>query len=222
MDFKFHSILSKISGRSGFTLIEVTFAISVMVVGVVGTLAAVQYSTSSISQSCSRLTAAYLAQEGIETARNLRDGNWLKQGVGAPSRNPSSFHSSIGSPVSSGMGSSIPSESSFSPGNMIHWDNKLGVANVGDKKEMEVDYKNKVFKPLSCVPNCGFHQLDFIKRTKDGFYNYSSGRVTPFKRKVLIEKAANNMLKVRSKVYWDKGKHSITVQENLYNWHSNE
>lgn len=62
----------------GFTLLETTVAIFIVVVAIVAAFSAfyrIMVVTSSIS---SRLTAAYLAQEGIEIIRNIRDTNWLK------------------------------------------------------------------------------------------------------------------------------------------------
>lgn len=67
------------SKNKSFTLIEVTVAIFLVTVGVGGTFALIQQSISSISISSSRLVASYLAQEGIEIVRNIRDTNWLEQ-----------------------------------------------------------------------------------------------------------------------------------------------
>ena len=64
-----------------FTILEVIAAIFVMTVGVLGAYAVVQQIIVYTSISSSRLTAAYLAQEGIELVRNIRDSNWL-QGAG--------------------------------------------------------------------------------------------------------------------------------------------
>jgi len=62
----------------GFTLLEVITAIFVITVGVIGGMSAIQKTVALISISSSRLTAAYLAQEGIEVIRNIRDTNWLE------------------------------------------------------------------------------------------------------------------------------------------------
>lgn len=67
------------SKNKSFTLIEVTVAIFLVTVGVGGIFALIQQSISSISISSSRLVASYLAQEGIEVVRNIRDSNWLEQ-----------------------------------------------------------------------------------------------------------------------------------------------
>lgn len=67
----------KTMNQKGFTLLELTVAIFVIMVGIIGALSALQRATSTTFVSSSKLTAAYLAQEGIEIVRNLRDTNWI-------------------------------------------------------------------------------------------------------------------------------------------------
>jgi prepilin-type N-terminal cleavage/methylation domain-containing protein len=61
-----------------FTLIEVITAIFVLLVGILGAFAVTRQIISYISFSNSKLSAAYLAQEGIEIVRNIRDTNWFQ------------------------------------------------------------------------------------------------------------------------------------------------
>lgn len=65
--------------KRGFTLVEVIIAIFVLLVGILGTFAATQQIISYISFSNSKLSVVYLAQEGIEIVRNIRDTNWLER-----------------------------------------------------------------------------------------------------------------------------------------------
>lgn len=67
--------------KKGFTIIEVIVAIFVIVTGFVGVLSLVTQTVSSATYSKDKLIAAYLAQEGIEIVRNIRDTNWIS-GVG--------------------------------------------------------------------------------------------------------------------------------------------
>ena len=64
--------------KKGFTMLEVIFAIFVILVGVLGSYTVIQKTISYTYQSSLRLTAAYLAQEGIEVVRNIRDANWVQ------------------------------------------------------------------------------------------------------------------------------------------------
>ena len=65
-----------------FTLIEIVIAIFIITVGTVGAFTMIQRVLSFTSLTTLQLQAAYLAQEGIENIRNVRDGNWLEQRSG--------------------------------------------------------------------------------------------------------------------------------------------
>lgn len=64
--------------NKGFTVLEVTVAIFVLTVAVGGSFALIQKTLLGSALVQSKLTAAYLAQEGIELVRNIRDSNWLE------------------------------------------------------------------------------------------------------------------------------------------------
>jgi type II secretory pathway pseudopilin PulG len=61
----------------GFTIIEVIVSIFVLVVGILGAYLVVQFPFYYTSVSASQLTASYLAQEGAEIVRNVRDANLI-------------------------------------------------------------------------------------------------------------------------------------------------
>ena len=67
--------------KKGFTLMEAIVAIFVITTGIVGVSSLVTQTISSATFSKDRLIAAYLAQEGIEIVRNIRDTNWLLTGA---------------------------------------------------------------------------------------------------------------------------------------------
>jgi len=69
---------------AGFTLIEVLAAAFLVTLGAGGAFALVQRTVSFTSNAVFQLEATYLAQEGIEIVRNIRDTNLLKihKGVG--------------------------------------------------------------------------------------------------------------------------------------------
>lgn len=64
--------------KNSFTLIEVIAAIFVITVGIVGILSLLSQLIVSSALYSKRLIVAYLAQEGIEIVRNIRDTNWLE------------------------------------------------------------------------------------------------------------------------------------------------
>ena len=61
----------------GFTLLEVITAIFILTVGIGGAFALLQQTLVTASSASFRLTASYLAQEGLELTKNMRDGVWL-------------------------------------------------------------------------------------------------------------------------------------------------
>lgn len=63
---------------NGFSLIETLVAISILVLIITGPLVLVNKSLTLIKIAKKRVIASYLAQEGVEYARNIRDENLLK------------------------------------------------------------------------------------------------------------------------------------------------
>ncbi|MDP6704496.1 MAG: prepilin-type N-terminal cleavage/methylation domain-containing protein [archaeon] len=63
--------------QKGFTLPEVLIALFVLTIGAVGVFSLTTQVTTRSTDSTSQLIASYLAQEGIEVVRNIRDSNLL-------------------------------------------------------------------------------------------------------------------------------------------------
>lgn len=67
------------SNKKSFTLLEVMIAITILTLAVGGSFALIQQTLVATSLAQSKLIAYYLAQEGIEIVKNIRDSNWLIQ-----------------------------------------------------------------------------------------------------------------------------------------------
>jgi len=63
--------------KRGFTLIEVLLAITVLTIAVGGIFNLMQRTLALAIANQNSMTAYYLAQEGLEIVRNVRDNNWL-------------------------------------------------------------------------------------------------------------------------------------------------
>ena len=63
---------------AGFTMIEMIVAVSVFSIGILGVFSLVSNVVSAMNNTSNRLVASYLAQEGMEIVRNIRDSNFLK------------------------------------------------------------------------------------------------------------------------------------------------
>ena len=64
--------------NKGFSLIEVVTAIFILTVGVGGAFSLIYQTLSAVYIVRSGLTASFLAQEGVEIIKNLRDNAWLE------------------------------------------------------------------------------------------------------------------------------------------------
>ena len=72
----------------GFSLLEALFALLIIVVGVSGSFALINQTLSFSSFSSNKLIAVYLAQEGLEVVRNIRDNNWIQKEEWSDSLSP--------------------------------------------------------------------------------------------------------------------------------------
>lgn len=165
--------------NKGFTLLEVMIAVFLVIVGISTAFLLITKTVGQMAVSSSRLTAAYLIQEGIEIVRNIRDTNWLEH---------------ITDPANT-------------------WDEGLTGCSTG----CTADYAYTASKDpnLLAIPADNFLNID-----GNGFYSYSAGTATKFKRKITIDTSAPDILKVKVEVTWqEKGKsYQYSAQENLYNW----
>jgi len=190
--------------NKGFTIIELVITIFILSVAVVGVYNAFSTMVVLTANASNRLIAAYLAQEGIELVRNIRDTNWTND-----------------------------------------YDWRCGLANltgttktctVGNKDctittgtGCQADYKTMGTATSSQLTPYGVNG-DYLRTDSDGFYSYSTGTDTKFKRKIIITPMGspdNYIMKVRVEVFWDEkasilnpaGQGSITAEENLYDWY---
>ncbi|MEK7194059.1 MAG: prepilin-type N-terminal cleavage/methylation domain-containing protein [Patescibacteria group bacterium] len=69
---------TKFQLKAGFTLVETLMAISILVLAVTGAFSAAHSGITSAIFSKDQIVAFYLAQEGIEQIRNMRDENGLR------------------------------------------------------------------------------------------------------------------------------------------------
>jgi len=106
---------------------EAIAAIFVITAGLVGVLSLVSQTIASSTFSKDKLIAAYLAQEGIEIVRNIRDTNWIQN---APSWNTGLVPPSID--CSSGCQADYTDQTlSGFTGNPLNIDNVTGYYGYG-------------------------------------------------------------------------------------------
>lgn len=64
--------------QKSFTLLEVLIAIFALTIGVMAAFGSVSQTISATTFARDRLIASYLAQEGVEIVKNIRDSNWIQ------------------------------------------------------------------------------------------------------------------------------------------------
>lgn len=69
--------------QKGFTFLELMIAMFLLTVGILGASKLLRDISRASHKSFNQIVAAYLAQEGIELVRNMRDNNWLDENSGA-------------------------------------------------------------------------------------------------------------------------------------------
>lgn len=73
--------------QKAFTLVETLVAIAIVLIGVTAIFAAAQFGLSSTSKLRYRITAMYLAEEGLDVLKNQKDTNLLEGILSTPQGN---------------------------------------------------------------------------------------------------------------------------------------
>jgi len=179
--------------QSGFTLIETLVAISVFSLSVVIMMSVLADGITDTNYTQDKIVAGYLAQEGIEYMRNLRDTLMLYD-VNSASAGWEAMKSKM-------IGASCHQTSG------CYFDDDLVYSSLTESiKNLDM---------TACSGNCPI--LSYSASTgKYGYYGATIG----FRRKINFQLINANEMKISSTVYWTQGSgtYNVTFSENLYNW----
>lgn len=170
-------------------MIELVIALFVLTAGVVGVYNAFSIMVVATAQMSDRFTAAYLAQEGIEIVRNIRDNNWL---------NNDSWDKDL-------MDGDCPSgcQADYKTGTS----NGLGFTAYGSGAALNID-ADGFYSYSSCPISNSDCQTKFIRKiiinTVDDHTLQVVVTVEWFEKKTIFDFSGTN---------------SITAEEYLYNWY---
>ncbi len=187
-----------LSLSKGLTLIETMIAISVFTLSVLALLVSLGGSISNTNAVQRKMIATYLAQEGVEYMRNMRD-TYVLYDAGGAQTGWDSFNNNL---VDS-------SDCQGANGCFFDADN----LNYNNPTQPMLD-----INPTACSSStCANGALSYNSTTgKYGFSGSSSG----FSRSIVLTEPSANETKVSSTVFWTQASvlERVSFSESFYNW----
>ena len=183
--------------NSGFTLVETLVALSIFSVTLVIVMGLLGKGVSDINYAKRKITAEYLAQEGIEYVRSIRDTFILSDGGTQGWTNFNNKLRAQTAGCNSGEGCYFNSDDTFS---LI--------------SDITLNH---------CNGTCPSLLFD----STTGTYGYSGGSASGFIRKIQSDEIVHSdeivpgaETEISATVYWMQGtqQQSITFTESLFNW----
>lgn len=182
----------KING--GYTLVETLVAVSIFSVSILGLLVTLSQGISDTNYAKKKIIAAYLAQEGIEYFRNMRDTYVLYTNQG-PDR---------------GWGDFVGYVDSCQSASGCYF----------DPSDLDYDNKNMPMAELAILacPQGGCPNLRYDPST--GTYGYVGTEDSGFVRTMRMEEINTDEIKITATVSWSQGSgiYSTSLSDNLFNW----
>lgn len=187
--------------EKGFTMVEVLVAVTLFSIAVAGVITAAVQGGININYAKMRLTANYLAQEGIELMRAKRDSYVID--------NSTDFETGWNTFATEALANCT----SAGPCDIDVADTSTTI--VGGSAPLGLRY-------IPCVVGCLITYDG--SSTGLGYFSHSSlGTSTPYTRRITVVTfpLSPNELEVTSTVTWQEGTNtqSVTVSESLFNWY---
>ncbi len=185
--------LNKKNKNNGFTLVEALVGVAIFSVAILALMSVLASGIKDINYAKKKLVAEYLAQEGIEYVRNLRDSYVLYPNTGSWE----GFKNKLL------LASCDDDEGCYFNGLPIVDDDTFFACG-----------QSSFFNETSC--------LDLKYSTTTGAYDYNSPNTSGLVRKIQIIPNENNSeeLTVVSTVYWAQGSgvYEVSLSATLFNW----
>lgn len=186
---------NRINKNRGFTLVEALVAVSVFSVSVLALMAVLGKGVADTNYAKRKTVAIYLAQEGIEFTRNLRDTYMLYDASGW-----SLFETKL---TTSGC---TAANGCFYNDSALAW--------TGDSTMPIIDTAYTACTSSTCNNGALLYNA---ATGKYGFSGTSSGFTRQIKATIV---SSGTEVKISSTVYWIQGSgtYQVTLSENLFNW----
>ena len=180
----------------GFTLVETLVAISIFSMSILGLMSILASGISDTNYAKQKMTVSYLAQEGIEYIRNMRDTYVLYD----PTDSQTGWNS---------FKSKLTTVSCLSGNGCYFDDQNLNYTNPSQPMAG--------ITMIACASSCP----PLLYNTATGKYGYATGVNSGFTRKIqIIPTTSPDEIKVSSTVFWAQGSgnYNINFSEDLFNW----
>ena len=179
---------------AGFTLVEMLVAVSIFSLSVLALLSVLSQGISDTNYTKKKVIAAYLAAEGIEYMRNLRDTYALFSSSAQDGWND--FNVKLLSSACAGANGCY-----FNPSSLDFSSQDMPITSLA---------------MAACTPDCPALLYD----EATGRYGYDSGADSGYVRKIQITRTNADETKVSTTVFWQQnsGTYQITFTETLFNW----
>lgn len=182
----------------GFTLVETLVAIAMLGYSIATIVVITGQGIFNANYLENKMTAQYLAQEGIEIVRNIRDQQAVFLGMsGDTTQSPITMTGSL-------LASCIDNWCTV---------DALDLQNPADSCQGDFTGEEQTGDTVGCPT--------LFADTQFGGFSYQQGQSTQgFEREIAIIKSLSNdrAYKVVSRVFWNNGSNSISYDIHLYDW----
>lgn len=179
----------------GFTLVETLVAVSIFTISILGLLVVLSQGISNTNYAKTKIIASYLAQEGVEYIRNMRD-TYVLYDLADSQTGWNTFNARLLS-------------ASCQASNGCYFD------------DQGLDFTDPD-QPMTgiTVAICGGSCPELKYDSTTGKYGYASGANSGYTRKIKITQVSADEMKVFSTVFWKQGSgnYNMIFSESLFNW----
>ena len=183
----------------GFTLVETLVAISIFTMSILGLITVLASGIADTNYAKRKIIATYLAQEGIEYVRNMRDTYVLYSAN--PTTGWTAFNNKLLSVSANCQGA-----------NGCYFDDRN--VSFSDTTLPMTDLLFTACTSSTCA------NAPLLYNSTTGKYGYVSGSSSGFTRKIFFIYSSANEARFSSTVYWTQGSgsRSVVLSGSVYNW----
>lgn len=180
----------------GFTLVEVLISLLIFTVAITGVITVASQGSLNVNNAKNRVAATFLADEGIELVRAMRDTSVVR----AVARGRTESEGWDDFALAHGSGTPCSTACDIDSTNTASSD----------------PFPDNVVNVQPCTTFC------LLNETSTGYYtSFDAGTPSIFSRQVIIDTSITDEAKVTSTVKWKEGltTRSVTQTETLFNWY---